>query len=806
MKYKILLFLTGLTFTLYSNAWSQGDVSRRKKHKEKREIPQTQNVISNQKQTSDLVGAIMDNNTGEPLIGVTVLLQKEDFQKGAFSDLNGKFIFTDLPSGTYQLKLTYVSYEGKEISNVQLEAGKQYHLAFTMKEVGVNVEEVVIQSDLRKESEASAILMQKMNLRMMDIFAGDMILKSSSDLFINTSLSRMPGVVFIEDKYLGIRGMPERYNTVMLNGALLPIINVDRQAFDFSNLPSNMISQIQLVKACMADMPATFGGGLVSFETPGIPEKNLTQINYQAVYNSLSTFKPYTRGIHDKSKGFLGLFGGPKPFLPSDFPNSEYIQSLPLESEELAQIGRKTNHDFVTETFQAPPSQSISLTLKRRYEKKDNIYGFTVISNITNAFLTQNIKQNVLSEFDPDLGYNPVGDSFSAPLYQNQQSYNQIVNLGYQNNRWSVQFKNFITYSQWDKFMAQTGSFEFEGEWEPYLFNVKRFEKQFYYANQANIRYKINENQKIDFTLFTNTVRFNEPGFYPVNYSQNSNGDWHISDSWVPEDRVVYTIFSSQQKDFSYGANLFYEHQMLKKEYSFLTFKIGNFLYLQDRTFQSRKTGLLPTLTEDSTNIVVQDYLINGYDFHYDPSLIRPRGFFFFDDTQNHDSYLGKSINIAPYLQATYQMNQNFQVYTGLRLESAETQITSTGLGSSEVVHNQKILDVLPAVILSYNLKERSRLKFSFCQSIVRPDFRELSLFNFFNPTNSISWEGNPQVIRTKINSLDLRYEYFGSNLDMFSVTLFFKNIHKPLEQMLSQGATVYLNTYTLRNSEYANN
>lgn len=799
-KNKVLLLLA-LLLLFYCNVWSQGDISRRKKHKEKQEAPKAV-TENNEKQTLDFMGVILDETTAEPLIGVTVFLEKEGLQKGALSDMNGKVVFSDLPQGTYKLKLTYVSYEGKEIPNITLEAGKQYQYVFTLKEVGVNVGEVVIQSDLRRESEASAILMQKMNLRMMDIFAGDMVLKSSSDLFINTSLSRMPGVVFIEDRYLGIRGMPERYNTVMLNGALLPIVQSDRQAFDFSNFPSNVISQIQLVKACMSDVPATFGGGLVSFSTPDIPDKNLVQVNYQAIHNGLSTFKPYTRGIHDQNRGFLGLFGGSKPYLPKDFPSSEYVQELSVDSEELAQVGRKVHHDFVTETFNAPPSQSISLTLKRRYQKQDHIYGFTVISNLTNSFLTQNIKQNTLSAFDSTLGYNPVSDSFVTPLYQNQQNYNQIINLGYQNTRWSVKFKNFITYSQWDKFVAQQGNFEFEGTWEPYLFNVKRFEKQFLYSNQGLISYQINENQKMELTLFSNTVRYEEPGLYPVNYSQNANGDWYISASWVPEDRVFYTVFSSKQRDFSYGANLFYDVKLFKKEHTFLSLKVGNFVFSQNRSFYSRKTGIVPTL--DNPNITVQDYLANGYDFHYDPSLIRPGGFFFFDDTQIHDSYIGKSANIAPYAQAIYQAHKNLQIYTGVRVEFAETKITSVGTENKQVVHNQKIVDLLPSLILSYSLKEKSKIKLSICRSIVRPDMRELSRFSFFNPTNSITWEGNPEAVRSKINSLDLRYEYFGSNLNMFSATLFLKNIHRPLEQMLVQGDVVYLNNYVLRNSERA--
>lgn len=787
-------------------AYGQGDTSRRKKHKEKQEKVATQNVIDTQKQTVDFMGVIIDEKTGEPLVGVTVMLSKEGFQKGVMSDLNGKFIFTELAAGNYKLKLTYVSYEGKEMDNISLEQGKQYQMAFTLKEVGVNVEEVVIQSDLRKESEAAALVMQKMNLRIMDIFAGDMILKTTSDLFVTTALNRMPGVVFIEDKYLGIRGMPERYNTIMLNGALLPIVNIERQSFDFSNLPSNMISQIQLVKSCISDIPATFGGGLVSFETQGIPDKNIIQFNYQTIYNSLTTFKPFTYGLHDKSKGFVGLFGSPKSYLPNDFPSSSYIQGLDVQSEELADLGRKVNYNYQTQTATAMPSQSFSFTLARRWEKEQNIYGLSIISNLTNNLTKQQIQQNVLSEFDPDLGYNPVGDSSNYPLFQRQQNYNQIINWGYQNQKLQIIFKNLFTFSQWDKYINQFGSFYFDNAWEPYQFNVKRFERQFLYSGQVNAQYQIQPNQKLSFSIFSNYVYFKEPGYYPINFSLNSDNQWYISDSWVPEDRGFYTVYTSKQKDFSYGMNVSYENLIWKHNKQSLQFKTGIFLYNQDRNFSSRKAGLVPTL-DSTVNINVQELLAQNGQFTYDPALIRPGGFFLFDDTQIHDSYLGNSLNIATYLQITHKIADKIQIFGGLRIESAITEIYSNGNeNAQEKIHYQKLLDFLPSFIFNYDWNTEHKIKFSYCQSVIRPDLRELSLFSFFNTFNSVTWEGNPNAIRSKINSYDLRYEFFNGGLNMFSVTLFYKYIYRPLEQVLSQGETVYLNTYTLKNAEYANN
>ena len=802
---KKTIFLTLLIFfSNYKDIIGQGDASRTRKIKnknnstDKKEATQIPNSLY-----SEILGAVIEETTAKPLEGVTVKLESDSLQKGVFTDLNGKFSFSGIPAGKYTLKLQYVSYETKEIRDVLVETGKSYQWVFALKEVGTNVEEVVIQSELKKESEAASLIMQKMNLRMMDIFSGDMILKTSSDLFITTSLSRMPGVSYIEDRYLTIRGMPERYNMVLLNGALLPIIQNERQLFDLSNLPSSMISQIQLVKACLSDMPTNFGGGLVAFETADIPTSNSTQINYQMIYNSFTTFKPITLGGQDKSKGFFGFMGSPKPYVPSNFPNSSQIQALSQDSEELANYGKQVNSDFVTDTYKPLPGQSVSLTLKRRYENGDKILGFTSITNAVQQTFQQKIDQNVLTVYDENLGYNPVTDSSFYPLNYKQENFNQLFNLGFKNKNLEVNFKNLFTHTQWNKYVRQEGAFYFEKAWEDYLYLAKRFEKQSLFSNQLQVNYRLSKDQKFSFLSFNSFVRFDDPNFYPLNISKNTDGNWHISDSYTPVDKLLYSTYTAKMYDRMNGGNLSLESSWLKNK---IITKIGIFGYFQKRNFDSRELGIFPTL-DSTVNIDVTQILIQGDNFSYDRNLIRPGGFFLADDTRKESAYQGNTTNIAPFFQTTYHLNEKFTLYAGIRLEWFHTMVYSSGnQAPKELVHDKKITDLLPAFIVSYNINEKNKLKASLCQSVIRPDMRELSNFSFLNRYNSTTWEGNPEIIRSKITGADFKYEFFPNGLNLFSVSLFYKYIEKPLEQVLKGGAEDYLNVYVLRNSEFANN
>jgi hypothetical protein len=59
-----------------------------------------------QAQTGAISGTIKDAENKEELIGVTVLLQGPN--KGAATDVEGKFVFNTIPVGVYSLKITYV--------------------------------------------------------------------------------------------------------------------------------------------------------------------------------------------------------------------------------------------------------------------------------------------------------------------------------------------------------------------------------------------------------------------------------------------------------------------------------------------------------------------------------------------------------------------------------------------------------------------------------------------------------------------------------------------------------------------------
>lgn len=106
---------------------------------------------SNAQITQNIRGTIIDTDTKSPLIGANVLVTNVESPKGAATDVNGNFTIKEVPIGRVDLKVTYVGYEPKVMTNVELTSGKELILNLELRE-SIIMEEVTIQADNKKES------------------------------------------------------------------------------------------------------------------------------------------------------------------------------------------------------------------------------------------------------------------------------------------------------------------------------------------------------------------------------------------------------------------------------------------------------------------------------------------------------------------------------------------------------------------------------------------------------------------------------------------------------------------------------
>ncbi len=93
-------------------------------------------------QTGKLRGKVTDKETGEPLIGATIVL--EGTSLGAASDINGDYFVLSVPAGTFSMKASYVGYASYTISNVRINSNITTTQDFLLTSEAIQVKAVEI--------------------------------------------------------------------------------------------------------------------------------------------------------------------------------------------------------------------------------------------------------------------------------------------------------------------------------------------------------------------------------------------------------------------------------------------------------------------------------------------------------------------------------------------------------------------------------------------------------------------------------------------------------------------------------------
>ncbi len=114
------------------------------------------------------------------------------------------------------------------------------------------------------------------------------------------------------------------------------------------------------------------------------------------------------------------------------------------------------------------------------------------------------------------------------------------------------------------------------------------------------------------------------------------------------------------------------------------------------------------------------------------------------------------------------------------------------------------MLDFLPGVNLTYKLNSQTNLRLSGSQTVIRPEFRELSDFAFYDFDLGATITGNKGLVRTKVSNADIRYEIYPRAGELFTVGAFYKYFKSPIELFFNQSGTGGSSTFNYINADNA--
>jgi len=179
-------------------------------------------------------------------------------------------------------------------------------------DAGGSIDEVVVSGRFISSSQ------QLINERMNDAFATDLLgadtISRLGDSTVAAALRRIPGLSLVQDKFIYIRGLGERYSSTTLNGAQIPSPDLTRNVIPLNVFPTSIVESLRVQKSYSPAISANFGGGAVDIRTKGIPDAFTVKIEGAIGYNDInpSSINTYPGGGDDN----LGTDDGTRALSP----------------------------------------------------------------------------------------------------------------------------------------------------------------------------------------------------------------------------------------------------------------------------------------------------------------------------------------------------------------------------------------------------------------------------------------------------------------------------------------------------------
>lgn len=728
-------------------------------------------------QTVRLSGKIT-NDKNEPISGASILI--EGTKTGTSTSQDGSFSLNLEIRKKYTIKISAIGYGQKIISDVEVTTGQVNELNIVLEVQAKTDDGVVVKTSARKETVNAMINYQRSTSSVAQVVSAEAIRKSP-DPNTGEVLKRVSGISLQEGKYIVVRGLADRYNQTMVNGALMSSTEPDRKTFSYDIFPSSTIENIVVNKTAVPELPAEFSGGLVQLTTKDIPSQPFmnvgigTGMNLQTIGKDFYTYK-------GGSLDFLGVDDGTRA-LPASFPVVRGKFAIAGENERYAYAKQFKNIWSVQQQSGAP---NASFGFNGGWASKvgeKNKWGF--IYALTYSKKNRTIEQS--RTFQDQTGQ--IIQDFDDDKYTQDAQVGVLGNISYQlnrNHKFSV--KNTFNINGSDYTLLRNGQNIDAGN--DVRSQELAFRSNYYYSGQVSGNH----------FLAKPGLRINWIGSFTSLYQSTPDLRRlaYVKPIGAPENEYKATIqnglpslssgtrFFSDLVDYIYGGNLDVAKTFKVKGQN-QTVKAGYLFQYKDRTFASRPLGV----TQFGANA---DLLKLPADKIFAPENFGPGKFILGEINNRNFDYLATGTLHAAFLQLDNQFSTKWRLVWGVRMENFQQTLKGSNNSNRPVTVKTNVTDFLPSANLTFRANAKTNIRFAVSQTLIRPEFRELAPFEFFDFELVAGIKGNENLQRTKITNLDLRYEIYPQAGELITAGVFYKYFQNPIEPFLNQTGPVTFN------------
>ena len=705
-------------------------------------------------------GTVTDKQTREPLTGATI--QIAGTTQGTVADVDGNYSL-DVNNGTYTLAIKYVGYKDIIINNVK--AGKSdLILNFELESDAQALGEVSVVARKNLEGErALQMERRKATLAIENLGSKEMSLKGIGN--VEEGVKKITGISVADAGQLIVRGLGDRYSTTTLNGLPIASPNPDNKLIPLDLFPSSTVQNITVSKVYNAEAFADYSGAHIDINT----KENITEDFFNIGFNTGGKFNTLGKDSYRMNRN------------GSLFRTSAVDQAalnMPLsEFDNYVKTRNIFDTSFAVKKKSSLPDFSGNLGFGKNIGIGSQTLSILASASAGNSF------QNMDNAFYKTLeATGSVQDNFAYDSYAQELKLAALGHIGYTLRRHDrIGYTFFYARNATDTYQRREG--------------IDAEDHELTGSNNITHIYSLQNHQLDGVHSFGGRGQWEltwggsysktgseEPDRRQVMYIKNDNGALSL---FKLNRQETMRYFGSLDEE-EWNGNLAMRWKW--NENNFL--KLGVNYKNKSRDYKATRfyynlNKIDPVITDiyDTDGFLNQENIADG-------NVVVQRVM------QPKDSYRAGNEIYSGYLLTDFYPVPSLLVNLGVRYEISRQWVDYATDGGDWYAERRNLdkNDLFPTLNLKYTVNDANSIRFSASRTVTRPSFIEMAPFLYQESYGSAQIRGNNELQNGYNYNFDLRYEHFGKNGDMISLTAYFKYLDSPIEriQALQGGATLH--------------
>ena len=705
-------------------------------------------------------GTVTDKQTREPLTGATI--QIAGTTQGTVADVDGNYSL-DVNNGTYTLAIKYVGYKDIIINNVK--AGKSdLILNFELESDAQALGEVSVVARKNLEGErALQMERRKATLAIENLGSKEMSLKGIGN--VEEGVKKITGISVADAGQLIVRGLGDRYSTTTLNGLPIASPNPDNKLIPLDLFPSSTVQNITVSKVYNAEAFADYSGAHIDINT----KENITEDFFNIGFNTGGKFNTLGKDSYRMNRnGSLFRTSGV----------DQAALNMPLsEFDNYVKTRNIFDTSFAVKKKSSLPDFSGNLGFGKNIGIGSQTLSILASASAGNSF------QNMDNAFYKTLeATGSVQDNFAYDSYAQELKLAALGHIGYTLRRHDrIGYTFFYARNATDTYQRREG--------------IDAEDHELTGSNNITHIYSLQNHQLDGVHSFGGREQWElswggsysktgseEPDRRQVMYIKNDNGALSL---FKLNRQETMRYFGSLDEE-EWNGNLAMRWKW--NENNFL--KLGVNYKNKSRDYKATRfyynlNKIDPVITDiyDTDGFLNQENIADG-------NVVVQRVM------QPKDSYRAGNEIYSGYLLTDFYPVPSLLVNLGVRYEISRQWVDYATDGGDWYAERRNLdkNDLFPTLNLKYTVNDANSIRFSASRTVTRPSFIEMAPFLYQESYGSAQIRGNNELQNGYNYNFDLRYEHFGKNGDMISLTAYFKYLDSPIEriQALQGGATLH--------------